>query len=95
MTRQMGGFKVLQRTDDSMFNATNLLEQWNKSHSTEKRDLDNFWKMTHLKELMTEIAENEIGFNKKIQIRSRSVKSNEYTSFEYICLLFRQEKVCW
>lgn len=55
----MGHFEVLQRTSDSMFNATSLLKQWNKSNPDNKRDLDNFWKSTHLVELMKEIAENE------------------------------------
>lgn len=59
--RPMGQFEVLQRTSDGYFNATKLLEQWNKS-SNDKRYLDNFWKGHHLVELMSEIAENELGF---------------------------------
>lgn len=61
MKRPMGQFEVLQRTSDGYFNATKLLEQWNKS-SNDKRYLDNFWKGHHLVELMSEIAENELGF---------------------------------
>lgn len=30
MKRPMGNFLVEQRTKDSMFNATNLLKQWNE-----------------------------------------------------------------
>lgn len=60
MTRPMGQFEVLQRTSDGYFNATKLIEQWNKS-GNEKRYLDNFWKGHHLVELMSEIAENELG----------------------------------
>ena len=41
MKRPMGQFEVLQRTSDGYFNATKLLEQWNKS-SNDKRYLDNF-----------------------------------------------------
>lgn len=29
MIRPMGDFKVIQRTKDAFFNATNLLKQWN------------------------------------------------------------------
>lgn len=61
MKRPMGQFEVLQRTSDGYFNATKLLEQWNKS-SNDKRYLDNFWKGHHLVELMSEIAKNELGF---------------------------------
>lgn len=62
MKRPMGEFVVEQRTIDSMFNATYLLEQWNKTHPNKKRSLDNFWKSTNLVELMSEIAENELDF---------------------------------
>ena len=61
MKRPMGRFIVLQRTSDGYFNATKLIEQWNNS-SSDKRYLDNFWKGHHLVELMSEIAENELGF---------------------------------
>jgi hypothetical protein len=62
MTRKMGQFDVLQRTSDGMFNATTLLSLWNNANPHQKRDLDNFWKSTNLTELMSEIAENELGF---------------------------------
>lgn len=60
--RPMGVFVVEQRTKDGMFNATSLMKDWNKTNPGEKRDLDNFWKSTNLTELMSEIAENELGF---------------------------------
>ena len=59
MIRTMGVFQVIQRTSDGYFNATSLLQQWNTTNVDEKRDLDNFWKSTHLNKLMSEIAENE------------------------------------
>ena len=59
----MGNFNVEQRTKDSMFNATSLLKQWNNNYPNDTRALDNFWKLTHLKELMSEIAKNELGVN--------------------------------
>lgn len=36
MLRSMGSFKVSQRTKDGMFNATELLKQWNKSTGSKK-----------------------------------------------------------
>lgn len=44
MVRKMGEFEVIQRTKDGMFNATNLLNQWNESINSKD---GNF----HLKEM--------------------------------------------
>ncbi len=62
MVRPMGSYKVEQRTQDGFFNATSLLKQWNDGHADKERQLDNFWKSTHLTELMSEIAKNELKF---------------------------------
>jgi hypothetical protein len=43
MVRKMQNFSVLQRTKDSMFNANNLLNQWNNQKGNPKRDLKDFW----------------------------------------------------
>lgn len=40
MIRQMGDFKVEQRTRDGFFNATDLLKQWNVSNRTKKEIKD-------------------------------------------------------
>lgn len=58
----MGEFNVTQRTSDGYFNATELLSQWNKSNTDVQRRIDKFWDSTHLCELMSEIAENELNF---------------------------------
>lgn len=77
----MGEFKVEQRTQDGFFNATSLLRQWNTKNSDKERQLDNFWKSTHLTELMSEIAKNEFGF-KSVELMdlkralSKSVRGN-------------------
>lgn len=42
MKRPMGNFLVEQRTKDSMFNATNLLKQWNKFVEDNKEDAQKF-----------------------------------------------------
>ena len=62
LIRKMGDFHVIQRTSDGMFNATDLMKQWNNAHPDEKRTIDNFWKTTNLDKLMSEIAENELNF---------------------------------
>lgn len=38
MIRKMGNFDVLQRTKDGMFNATELLKQWNASNPKNKKE---------------------------------------------------------
>ena len=38
MIREMGNFEVTQRTKDSMFNATELLRQWNKINPGSKKE---------------------------------------------------------
>lgn len=42
MARPMGMFRVLQRTKDGMFNATDLLKQWNAS-TGEKKEIYKFF----------------------------------------------------
>lgn len=42
LTRKMGDFKVNQRTSDGMFNATELLKQWNESSGMKKEMRDFF-----------------------------------------------------
>lgn len=37
LTRNMGDFKVNQRTSDGMFNATELLKQWNETKGQQKQ----------------------------------------------------------
>jgi len=37
MIRKMGSFEVVQRTKDGMFNASNLLKQWNYSSGQQKK----------------------------------------------------------
>ena len=68
MIRPMGQFQVIQRTKDGMFNATALIKQWNNNVNTQnsgclkERQLDNFWKISNLDQLMSEIALNELNF---------------------------------
>ena len=46
MKRKMGNFDILQRTSDGMFNATELLKQWNLN-TQNYGDLKKVSKKTH------------------------------------------------
>ena len=72
MKRPMGNFLVEQRTKDSMFNATNLLKQWNEfvEHNDDtqkvgyvKKDLDDFFNNKGIKEFINALMEEEKDFN--------------------------------
>lgn len=54
MIRKMGKYDVVQRTKDSMFNATALVSQWNKSNNPEKRIKD-FIKLSQTSEFIKEL----------------------------------------
>jgi hypothetical protein len=73
MTRMMGDFEVIQRTQDSMFNATKLLQQWNE-HSGQRKDISHFFQNKATKEFIEAIkaehgitgtADNQIFIKKK------------------------------
>jgi len=51
MIRKMGEFEVTKRTQDSMFNATKLLQQWN-NHSGQKKDVSHFFANDATKEFI-------------------------------------------
>ena len=57
MSRPMGAFEVKQRTGDGMFNATDLLKQWNKSGRA-KKELASFFKMKSTKEYIEVIKKD-------------------------------------
>ncbi len=58
MKRPMGNFLVEQRTKDSMFNATNLLKQWNEA-SGEKKEITKFFDNDNTKEFISALMEEE------------------------------------
>ena len=58
LTRKMGEFDVLQRTSDGMFNATELLKQWNKAKGMKKEIGDDFDNNSS-KEFINTIIEKE------------------------------------
>ena len=58
MKRPMGDFLVEQRTKDGMFNATNLLKQWNEA-SGEKKEITKFFDNDNTKEFISALMEEE------------------------------------
>ena len=58
MKRPMSKFLVEQRTKDSMFNATNLLKQWNEA-SGEKKEITKFFDNDNTKEFISALMEEE------------------------------------
>lgn len=56
MVRKMGDFNVIQRTKDGMFNATELLKQWNKVPDNPKRDLSKFWESSKVEEFLNALV---------------------------------------
>ena len=66
MVRPMGPFKVEQRTQDAMFNATNLLDQWNKMVDVnmgnpifKKKAIADFFRLDQTKEFIQALMEEE------------------------------------
>lgn len=56
--RSMGEFKVVQRTKDGFFNATELLKQWNVSNNS-KKELKHYFENQSANELINTIVERE------------------------------------
>jgi len=62
MIRKMGTFEVRQRTMDGMFNATDLLKQWNKSVGV-KKEIKYFLRLEQTAAFL-EVMENEENLNR-------------------------------
>ena len=56
MIRPMGDFKVIQRTKDAFFNATNLLKQWNQLKGM-KKEVNDYFGLSSTKEFIYTIME--------------------------------------
>lgn len=54
MIRKMGRFDVIQRTQDGMFNATALIDEWNAVNNSEKRIKD-FIKLSQTEQFIEEL----------------------------------------
>ena len=72
LIRTMGDFTVMQRTSDGMFNATNILKQWNDNSLTERK-MDNFFKLNGTEEFINTIQEKEnLHTPKLVYVKSRA-----------------------
>ncbi len=58
----MGDFDIKQRTQDGMFNATDLMKQWNKSKGTKKK-LDHFFENKATEEFIQTIVRKSEDLN--------------------------------
>ena len=58
MIRPMGEFKVIQRTKDAFFNATDLLKQWNQLKGM-KKEVNDYFDLSSTKEFIFAIMERE------------------------------------
>ena len=58
LVRPMGQFQVEQRTKDSMFNATSLMNQWN-NESGQKKNINHYLENTSTKEFMIALIDDE------------------------------------
>lgn len=64
LTRKMGDFDVIQRTQDGMFNATLLLKQWNE-HSGQQKQIAHYFEINATKEFIETIRRREFPDNGK------------------------------
>lgn len=71
LVRPMGEFKVSQRTSDGMFNATELLKQWNE-HSGQNKEIKKFFENSSTKEFIEAlISEEDLKGEKSAYLKSR------------------------
>jgi len=74
MIRKMGNFDVIQRTKDSMFNATQLLKQWNK-YSGQKKMMSHFLENISTKEFIKVLKnDNDTSYRNSVIMKSRANK---------------------
>lgn len=78
MIRKMGNFNVIQRTKDGMFNATDLLKQWN-NQSCSERKMDNFFASHKTNEFINTIIEREkLNTPKMVYLKTRGKKGGTW-----------------
>lgn len=63
MTRQLGDYKIQQRTCDGFYNVSGFLDQWNANPSNGRRDMSKFLEMTTTKEFLDALTQEllEVG----------------------------------
>lgn len=76
LTRTMGDFCVMQRTSDGMFNATELIKQWNEKSGMHKK-LDHFFENTSTKEFIDSIiSEENLDTRNSVYVKSRASRGD-------------------
>src|SRR5699024_10678526 len=65
LTRQMGGFEIVQRTKDGYFDANVLLRQWNAKKGNGKRKMNRFIMSNMNLEFVDEIHYREKSLSRK------------------------------
>lgn len=72
LIRPMGNFEVSQRTSDGMFNATELLKQWN-SQSGQTKEIKKFFENSSTKEFIEAlISEENLDGENSAYVKSRA-----------------------
>ena len=72
MTRPMGDFHVEQRTKDGMFNATDLLKQWNTS-SGQQKDISHYFENSSTEEFVNAlISEEKFTSRNSVYVKSKA-----------------------
>jgi len=59
LIRPMGNFEVSQRTSDGMFNATELLKQWNASGLGSKKEIGDYFRLNQTEEYLTALESED------------------------------------
>ena len=77
LTRTMGEFSVLQRTSDRMFNATELLKQWNAS-SGQKKVIAHYFENDATVEFIETIVSKEFSDIRKSDVVNSQTIRNVY-----------------
>lgn len=72
MTRPMGDFHVEQRTKDGMFNATDLLKQWNQN-SGQQKDIAHYFENSSTEEFVNAlISEEKFTSRNSVYVKSKA-----------------------
>ena len=77
MIRKMGNLDVIQRTQDSFFNATILLKEWNNSMNT-KKEVKDYFDLKVTKQFMEEIYNREYKNTERENYPLREIKGTVY-----------------
>lgn len=89
--RKMGDFDVFQRTEDGMFNATELMRQWNSANNANK-SISNFMKKDSTKEYINAIMEELSPKNSNSQLTDYQHLSKQLKGDNQPVTLFREFK---